>query len=363
VLKKLALLLITLSLMLAGTTVFAAGGTQPSIWATEIVNEAIKLKIVPERLQSKYQSPITREEYAELIVNAVFAKVKRDAETTESTEYWTPEKVFERVTLDFEFEDARQDHVKLAFILGAVNGVSATEFAPDKFITRQEAAVMLMNTSHLSGFSYTDNTVMGYSDYDQIADWAKPAVEAAWTTEFMRGVGNKFDYAGLITREQAIITVMKLYRHPYLFALRGNLNVKENFYEFHYHIGRDYIKVNFTGFGEDSSPLKQFVTAQWRNNPFTHLDGDRRMFTEEKAVVIYGFTHEIRATDFPNIIIPTLHGDPVKLDYGYMEVYTYQPDSLIMFKYKPIHGFVRQVPHYEFGYPLEQVTVEEIKQF
>jgi len=45
---------------------------EPSSWAKDKVAQAIKLGMVPVKIQGKYKQSITREEFASLFVNSVF---------------------------------------------------------------------------------------------------------------------------------------------------------------------------------------------------------------------------------------------------------------------------------------------------
>lgn len=354
--QKLIITLTIIAMLFTSMPAFAATGDTPSAWAKPEVQRGIELEIVPARLQSKYQDAITREEFAELIVNAVFANVKSQGYT-----YWTKEQVLEQVTLDVEFEDAKQEHVKLAYILGAVNGVSDTKFAPDNKITRQEAAMMLVNTSHISvGFSYADNKSMGYKDFNSIAEWAKPAVQAAWSIGFMQGNGDKFNPKGNITREQAIATVLRLYERPYTFALRGNLTVSANYHEFKYNIGKDYITVNFEDDGEHTA-LDINSIRMWNNTEITRAM-DLEIIDIKTAATTFLFTGVLIVTSTGKALVePTSKGKHTKWDYGYMTVEINGKEGILKFEYKPITGYMTQINGYKYGYPFTPVTVNPLE--
>lgn len=360
--RKIAIIVL-LSMVLGVTSVFAAGTDSPSSWAKGAVERGIRLGIVPERLQSQYQSPITREEFAELIVNAVFAHVKDNdilnAGGVDEKDYWTPEKLLDRVDLAVEFEDAKQDHVKLAFILGSVNGVSDTTFEPYKHITRQEAAMMLANTSHMGrGFSYWPKEDLNYSDFDQIAAWAKPAVQAVRSMGLMEGVGDKFDYEGKLTREQSIATVLRLYDNNYRIAIRGNLLVYSDYSELHYTVGKDFVLVNYEDDGKHTR-LEEDMYRSWNFEPATR---DRRdEFILEHAVALFAFQSVLFPRNFPGIVDPTIAGQVSKWDYGYMKVTIFGSEGLLKFDYPPIPGYMTMVNGYKYGYPFKPVTVTEIK--
>lgn len=338
-----------------------AGDNKPSAWAQPAIDKAIALGYVPQRLQSNYRSPITREEFAELIVTTVFAKIAADAHKDGADVYWTPELVLEKVKLDFEFADAKAEHIRLAYTLGSINGVSDTLFAPDKPITRQEAAVMLVNTSHVSsGISYTPNSAMGFSDFSHMADWARPAVQAAYSVSFMQGVGGKFDYAAHYTREQSIVTMLNLMRQDYRLRLRGLIDVDPNYDELAYTITKNSIQVRYTGDKErDSlSYLEHEMWNKWSSTAPTQDDKDG--YTLEKAITVYAFDTQLKPERFPAIAEAARLGNASRWDYGWMEASMLAPDSIVAFQLKLISGYVDDTALYRYGYPFVEVAVDQI---
>jgi hypothetical protein len=120
-------LLIALTIIVTSAAPVCAAESIPSIWAQKEVNEAIQLGIVPERLQSDYQTPITREEYAELVVRSILLNAKAEEEDHHQLSHrfigkLTTEVLLENVEAP-TFEDCNLTHVKAAYILGLVNGV------------------------------------------------------------------------------------------------------------------------------------------------------------------------------------------------------------------------------------------------
>ncbi|GEM_PF-1908028 len=354
--KKIIALLVVVSMLFAAVPAFAADGDSPSSWAKAEVQKAIDIGIVPERLQSKYQTAITREEFAELIVNAVFKNSERMYAGVKELQ-WTAEKVLDRVTLEVEFEDAKQDHVKLAYILGSINGVSETKFAPDKLITRQEAAMMLVNTSHIGPIHYTSPETLGYSDYNQIAEWAKPAVRVANSVGFMQGEGSKFNPKGNITREQAIATVIRLYERNHRFALRGNLIVYAPYHELKYKVGKNYIIADF----EDDDEFTRFdedMYSVWVNDPTLK---NTEYAGVERAAAVFAFQAILKPrSKGKGALVPTAAGKSTKWDYGYMTVSFFDKEGMVKFEYKDIPGFMTQVNGYKYGYPFKEVEVNQI---
>jgi hypothetical protein len=69
------------------------------------------------------------------------------------------------------------DPVQWAAEQGMVSGVGGGRFAPDRPITRQEMAVMLMNYADFKGFDIPKNReALDFADADSIASWARNAI-------------------------------------------------------------------------------------------------------------------------------------------------------------------------------------------
>src|SRR5699024_9310601 len=90
-------------------------------------------------------------------------------------------------------------------------------FGPDDSITRQEAAVMLGRLSRAVRRSEPNGATLSYKDLPQAADWARADIQFLsgcmdGTHRVMGGVGaDLFDPYGSYTREQAILSMLRLY--------------------------------------------------------------------------------------------------------------------------------------------------------
>lgn len=164
----------------------------PSYWAVEEVNAAIDLGYVPSGLQEDYTSPITRSEFCSLAVRLY--------------ESYTGQEITERL----EFDDTADEDVQKMGALGVVNGMGNNLFAPDDLLTRQQAATILARLSEVMGAPLPAGPVV-FSDSNLIADWASVQVGQVFAAGVMNGVGqNCFDPLNSYTREQAILTVLRL---------------------------------------------------------------------------------------------------------------------------------------------------------
>lgn len=97
--------------------------------------------------------------------------------------------------------------------LGVIKGKSETEFAPNDYLTREEAATIifrLINTVH-SGWTATEQ-YFDFADSGQISDWAMNSIQVICNMGIMKGVeGNKFAPKDNYTTEQAIVTLVRVY--------------------------------------------------------------------------------------------------------------------------------------------------------
>ena len=174
----------------------------------------------------------------------------------------------------------------------------------------------------------------------------------------MRGVGGKFDYAGKYTREQAILTMLRLYP-DYYFSLRGDFHVLAQYTELRYAVGRDYVKVYYEDDGNYST-LDRDMKSKWLTHPVTKLYPDE--YDIEKAVALFPVGGEVRVFDFTQLAEPTLAGKSTKWDYGWMTMSIFPSNgSIVTFQTKPIRGYMTQVDGYKYGYPsFQRVVVKQI---
>lgn len=134
----------------------------PSAWAVEHINRAIDESIVPESLRNQYQSNITREEFAEMIV-FLYERLSG--------------KVVELPSVN-PFVDSSNESVVKASYLGIVGGKGNGLLAPNDLITRQETAIMfdrMLKAADLNPIIARENRV--FADESQIASWVKVSVQ------------------------------------------------------------------------------------------------------------------------------------------------------------------------------------------
>jgi len=164
-----------------------------SAWAREPINNAIAAGIVPQNLQSSYTQATTRAEFAALAV-ALYETV-------------TGREITERAS----FNDTTDINVQKMGGLGVITGVGNGNFDPNGQLTREQAAVMLARLAQVMGRQITP-TNLTFADNAHIASWAREAVGQMQSADIMGDAGNNhFAPQGDYTREQSIVTIMRLY--------------------------------------------------------------------------------------------------------------------------------------------------------
>lgn len=167
----------------------------PSPWAATDVARASSLKLVPDTLDGAYTQATTRAEFCALAV-ALY-------ET--ATDKTIPERK--------AFTDTKDVNVEKAAAIGLVTGTNAegTIFNPNAQLTREQAATMLSRLAAAIGKPLPEQ-IATFTDNAAISPWAAAQVGQMQAAGIMGGVGdNKFDPTGSYTREQSIVTILRLY--------------------------------------------------------------------------------------------------------------------------------------------------------
>ena len=163
----------------------------PSAWAKSIVEKAIGMKLVPESLQGNYTKAITRAEFCALAATLYESRMGE---------------VIDRKT----FDDTKDANVEKMAALGVVAGVGNGKFAPDRNITREQAATMLAALAGVLG-KPIEETEPTFADNGDISGWAVPYIGKMQASGIMNGTGNdKFSPQGNYTREQSIATMLSV---------------------------------------------------------------------------------------------------------------------------------------------------------
>lgn len=181
----------------------ALSETSVSDWAKESVEQALSSGITTEALIIQNpQKAITRKKFSALAFNCI-----KNAPTIVN---------FKESEKSSPFTDTDDPAITKLYEIGIISGKSETSFAPEDFLTREEAATILLRMADYLGIDipdkeYTYNDKI-YTDGIDISVWALSAVCNAKELGIMNGVSDThFAPQDTYTAEQAITTIMRLY--------------------------------------------------------------------------------------------------------------------------------------------------------
>ncbi len=173
-----------------------------SAWAKETVSGAIEAGFVPEELQSKYQSEITRLEFCRMAMRFLTVRTNVNALLAESD--------ISAAEAGTAFSDCADQSVLLCYRLHIINGYPDGTFRPSGLITRQEAAKILSIIANYLDLPVDDAQPELYADDAEIHDWAKEFVYFCTRAGILNGMATGFSPLGHFTREQAIATIWRM---------------------------------------------------------------------------------------------------------------------------------------------------------
>lgn len=182
----------------------SAGAADLSDWAVNEYIESNSTGLLSYKIASgNLQSNITREEFCELAIN-LYEKL-----TNENL----------RVPDVSPFTDCSNVAVSQAYYNGIVSGVSDDTFEPNRFVTRQEMAKMLVNTLTAGEINVALNTqggtedIQSFSDHSSVSDWAQSSISTMVNHNLLSGdSNNNIMPLTNATREQAISCVNRCYK-------------------------------------------------------------------------------------------------------------------------------------------------------
>lgn len=169
-----------------------------SEWATDYILECQKLGFLEDVTDISYKEPITREKFCEVIYNML-----------DKTMDITWAKVSPR-----PFRDTTNEKIFSLCLADIVDGKGGYIFAPNDYLTREEAATIIIRVVNKFMPMPMPVTEMyfEYDDISEVSEWASDSVQIISSLGIMEGVGdNKFAPKYTYTAEQAIATIMRLY--------------------------------------------------------------------------------------------------------------------------------------------------------
>lgn len=245
--KRIASLALSLALLLG---CLPAALAAPSSWAEAEVSRAVEAGLVPQSVRGDWQQPITRGEFAVLVIRYLAVTygrtdeqlvndyltccpdrdgVFRGEDSGGGRTWWqrfSDEKSGSSLT-DLPAGEQRA-YIQAAYHMGLVNGKGdGTVYDPAGAITRQEAACLLARAyEKLDPEDRRVALYSGYTDYSAMAGWAIDSIASVVGLGVMGSTSSAaltFEPLGTYSREQAAVTFLRLYEDAPVSAVKGNV--------------------------------------------------------------------------------------------------------------------------------------------
>jgi hypothetical protein len=201
-----------ISKLVDGTLTTSTNVEFPSSWAVVEVELAVSEGLIDKRFQSSYTSNITRADFCALVIDLIEAKTGKTIDQYLSANGYTIN--------SSAFKDTSDSDILAANALGIVDGRGGGIFDPNASITRQEAAKMLTVAAKVLGMKTASGSAVSFTDSSTFPSWATDYISFISSVNdkvsgyaVMGGIdGNRFAPTGNYTRQQAYLTMLRLYR-------------------------------------------------------------------------------------------------------------------------------------------------------
>ena len=172
---------------------------------------AMRKKLSPISIRGSYDKSILRHEFCSIVVSFIESRSGMSAESFLASKG--------KAINQSAFTDTTSRDVLIANALGIVGGYGDGRFGPNKTITRQEAAAMLMRLAKVMGMEKPNSSAQTFVENSSLQTWAKEGIDfvsaCADITSGKRVMGgtgnNKFSPTGTYTREQSYMSAVRLF--------------------------------------------------------------------------------------------------------------------------------------------------------
>lgn len=172
---------------------------EASPWAVAELDKAANYGFITDRIKDNMTAPITREEFAEVVVR-LYEKYTGKAATYEDMS---------------AFVDTKNPEIFKAYNLKIVNGTNLEKklFTPNDLTNREQVAAMLYRAVKALKPDADMSTAgaESFSDASQISGWGLDNVKFMNKNGFIKGSGGRFDPKGTCTREMAVLIAVRVY--------------------------------------------------------------------------------------------------------------------------------------------------------
>lgn len=187
-----------------------------SEWAKPEIQKAAACNLLIYEITDKYQENITRLDFCKLAQKLIATEFCPYTDTRIGFANAINKIIDEKGLREnnIVFSDCADSAVDFMARAGIVNGMGDGTFAPDDYITREQAATVLYNIAKFLGIKTIPDISYEqyYYDLDKISDWAVDCVIYMNLMNIMNGESDGYFYPqNYYTAEQAVATMVRLY--------------------------------------------------------------------------------------------------------------------------------------------------------
>ena len=271
----------------------AIADVKHSPWADNFIAEAENYKILPDNfVNMDFTQNITREKFCEL---AYFTINEISRQTNVKISY---------IDRNSVFVDTSNEYVTALKRMGIISGKTDSIFAPNDFIKREEAAVILNNMADFIGLKkFTCDVV--FTDRKDISSWAKQSINVAYAMNVMSGMGDgSFNPKGFYTIEQAVSTMIRLINNV------PHKDCREKIDNSKYYMENDYLywiedlngNVKFSISAIDYNGLNFYSNGE-KLLAFAEAGNTTDIYDIEKGKILFGLPAVVEGTTLNKYII------------------------------------------------------------
>lgn len=177
-------------------------------WAAEDIKKMVSMDIVSVQNSSYFmpRSFMSRGEFAKAIVKACDISLEDAAKKRL--------KSYNPTFIDVEKNHPYYDYIEIAAKMGVMAGTSSTRFSPDEYLTKAQAAAIIVRAMGLEEASDASSTKTAFRDDSSVAAWAKKPVNVAHRMGIISANSyNEIEPNRLLTRAESSVMLNQFIRY------------------------------------------------------------------------------------------------------------------------------------------------------
>jgi len=180
----------------------------PSYWAAEDIRKVTSMGII-DLAGSSYYRPLSfmsRGEFAKAIIKTSdMAAINGSSPRSRS---------FEQIYIDVDKNHPYADYITRITNAGIMEGVGRNKFGPDEYLTKAQAAAIIVRAMGLEAASTDSSTKTPFADDNLIQPWAKKSINIAHRMGIITGnTDNEIEPDRILTRAESAAMISRFIKY------------------------------------------------------------------------------------------------------------------------------------------------------